>query len=160
MSGQSEPGSNGNEQVLRIPQSSSITGNIFENVGFFSNISPRAKHVLNTFKLRTLCACLYLFVVYILFVPVISTSIHRYVNYSNIQVLMMVTETETFNVDTINSPILIILFFFFFFPHTVGFSSIFTFIMKSTLCIYIGFYLLYNKVLISVCLFYRLCNKV
>ena len=29
----------------------------------------------------------------------ISTSIHRYVNCSDIQVLMMVTETETFNVD-------------------------------------------------------------
>ena len=46
-----------------------------------------------------LCARLYLFVVYFSFAPVISTSIHRYVNYSDIQVLMMVTETETFNVD-------------------------------------------------------------
>ena len=31
--------------------------------------------------------------------PVISESIHCYVNYSDIQVLMMITETETFNVD-------------------------------------------------------------
>ena len=44
-------------------------------------------------------ARLYLFVVYISFAPVILTSIPCYVNYSDIQVLMMVTETETFNVD-------------------------------------------------------------
>ena len=37
-----------------------------------SNIFPRAKQVLNTFDLRKLCAHLYLFVVYILFAPVIS----------------------------------------------------------------------------------------
>ena len=43
----------------------------------FSNIFPCAKHVLHTFKFRTLCARLYLFVVYILFALVISTSIHR-----------------------------------------------------------------------------------
>ena len=66
----------------------------------FSNIFPHAKHVLNTFKLRTLCARLYLFVVNILFAPVISTSIHRCVNnFPGIKVLMMVIETETFNVD-------------------------------------------------------------
>ena len=46
-----------------------------------------------------LCAHLYLFVVYFSFAPVISASIHRYVNYSDIQVLMMVTETEMFDVD-------------------------------------------------------------
>ena len=58
------------------------------------------KHVLNTFNLRTLCARLYLFIVYILFAPVISTSIHRCVNNSpDIKVLMKVIETETFNVD-------------------------------------------------------------
>ena len=38
---------------------------------------------------------MYLFVVYFSFIPVISASIHRYVNYFGIQVLMMVTETET-----------------------------------------------------------------
>ena len=37
--------------------------------------------------------------VYFSFAPVISASIHHYMNYSDIQVLMMVTETETFNVD-------------------------------------------------------------
>ena len=34
-------------------------------------------------------------VVYFLFDPIISASIHRYVNYFDIQVQMMVTETET-----------------------------------------------------------------
>ena len=38
---------------------------------------------------------MYLFVVYFLFAPVISENIHRYVNYFDIQVLMIVTETET-----------------------------------------------------------------
>ena len=74
----------------------------------FPNMFPRARHVLNTFKLWTLCARLHLFVVYFLFAPVVLASIHRYENYSDIQVLMMVTETETFNVDfkfIINSPI-------------------------------------------------------
>ena len=66
----------------------------------FSNIFLRAKHIFNTFKLRTLCVRLYLFIVYILFAPVISTSIHRCVNNSpDIKTLMKVIETKTFNVD-------------------------------------------------------------
>ena len=48
----------------------------------FLNIIPGAKHVLDTFKLRTLYVRLYLFVVYILFAPVILTSTHRCVNIS------------------------------------------------------------------------------
>ena len=66
----------------------------------FSNIIPRAKHVLNTFKLRTLYArFFFFFVVYILFAPVILTSIFRCVNSSHdIKVLMKVIKTETFNV--------------------------------------------------------------
>ena len=48
------------------------------------------------FELWTLYARLCIFSLYIsLFAPVISASIHRYVNYFVIQVLMMVTETET-----------------------------------------------------------------
>ena len=38
---------------------------------------------------------MYLFVEYFSFAPVILASIHRYVNYFDIQVLMMVTENET-----------------------------------------------------------------
>ena len=41
------------------------------------------------------CTFIYLFVVYFSFAPVISASIHRYVNYFDIKVLTMVTETET-----------------------------------------------------------------
>ena len=71
----------------------------FKKSSLFKYIFPRFKHVLNTFKLRTLFTRFYFFVVYISFVPVISTSTHRYVNFSDIKVLMMVTETETFNVN-------------------------------------------------------------
>ena len=49
-----------------------------------------------------MCLFMYLFAVYFLFNPVISASIQRYVYYFDIQVLMMVTETETFNVDFIS----------------------------------------------------------
>ena len=45
--------------------------------------------------MNTMCTFMYLFVVYISFAPVISASIHRYVNYFEIQLLMIVTETET-----------------------------------------------------------------
>ena len=41
-----------------------------------------------------MCTFVYLFIVYFSFAPVISASIHCYVNYSDIQVLMMVTEAE------------------------------------------------------------------
>ena len=44
--------------------------------------------------INAMCTFMYLFVVYFSFAPVISASIHRYVNYFDIQVLMMVTETE------------------------------------------------------------------
>ena len=70
----------------------------------FKNIIPCAKHVLNTFKLRTLICTLYLFVVYILFALVILTSIYRRVNNSHdIKVLMKVFKTETCN-DGFTSP--------------------------------------------------------
>ena len=45
-------------------------------------------------------SCLYLFIVYILFAPVILTSIYQCVNnFPDIKVLMMVIETKMFNVD-------------------------------------------------------------
>ena len=58
-------------------------------------------HVPNTFETplkyeRYEHVCIFSLYTF-LFAPVISTSIHRYVNYTDIQVLMMVTETETFN---------------------------------------------------------------
>ena len=45
--------------------------------------------------MNAMCTFMYLFVVYFSFDPGISASIHRYGNYFDIQVLMMVTETET-----------------------------------------------------------------
>ena len=42
-----------------------------------------------------MCTFMYLFVVYFSFAPVISANIHRYVNYFDIQVLMLLTKTET-----------------------------------------------------------------
>ena len=45
--------------------------------------------------MNAMCTFVYLFVVYFSFAPVISARIHPYVNYFDIQVLMMVTETET-----------------------------------------------------------------
>ena len=42
-----------------------------------------------------MCTCIYLFVVYFSFAPVISASILRYVNYCDIQIMLMLTETET-----------------------------------------------------------------
>ena len=45
--------------------------------------------------MNAMCTFMYLFVVYFSFAPVISASFHRYVNYFDIHVLMMVTETET-----------------------------------------------------------------
>ena len=45
--------------------------------------------------MNAMCMFIYLFVVYFLFAPIISASIHHYVNYFDIQVLMLVTETES-----------------------------------------------------------------
>ena len=45
--------------------------------------------------MKAMCTFMYLFVVYLSLAPVISASIHRYVNYFDVQVLMMVTESET-----------------------------------------------------------------
>ena len=45
--------------------------------------------------MNAMCTFVYLFVEYFSFAPVISASIHCYVNYFDIQVLMMYTETET-----------------------------------------------------------------
>ena len=44
--------------------------------------------------MNAMCTFVYLFVEYFSFAPVISASIHRYVNYYDIQVLMIVTETK------------------------------------------------------------------
>ena len=82
-------------------------GNIFENVGFPKKRDKTCRLLRNSQRqvsfhmytdlliMNAMCAFVYLFVVYFSFAPVISSSIHRYVNYFDIQVLTMVTETET-----------------------------------------------------------------
>ena len=64
-----------------------------------SNISKYAStyktRSYNFWTMNAMCTFMYLFVVYFSFAPVISASIHRYVNYFDIQVLRMVTDTET-----------------------------------------------------------------
>ena len=70
------------------------------------------------------------FVLYILFAPFISTSIHRCVNNSHdIKILMKIIETETFNVRFSSQWIHIMwIILFFYFLRTDGFRSTFTFI--------------------------------
>ena len=90
--------------------------------------------MLNTFKLLTLCAHLYLFVVCILFAPVISTRIHRCVNNSSdIKVLKKVIEIETFNVDFISQKIHLYGLF--------GFSAFLIYIYIYIIYIYIYIYI-------------------
>ena len=95
--------------------------NIFK---YFSTCQTRSN---DFWIMNAMCMFMYLFVVYFSFAPVISASIHRYVNYSDIQVLMMVTETETL-ASTLHLNKFTYLDYVFLLPYTVGFWSIFTFI--------------------------------
>ena len=61
----------------------------------FKYFSTCQTHSNDFWIMNTICMSMNLFVVYFSYVPVISASIHRYVNYFDIQILMMVTETET-----------------------------------------------------------------
>ena len=86
---------------------------------------------LNDFwTMNAMCTFVNLFVIYILFAPVISASIHRCVNYFDIQVLMMVTETETFNVDFASKCIHLFGLCFFQLPSYFDILSIFIFILS------------------------------
>ena len=108
-------------------------GNIFENVGFPKKRDKTCRLLRNTQRqvsfhmytdfwiMNTMCTFMYLFVVYFSFAPVISASIHRYVNYFDIQVLTMVTETETLT-STLHQNIFTNLdYVFFCYLHTVRF---------------------------------------
>ena len=61
----------------------------------FKYVSTCQTRSYNCWIMNAMYTFMYIFVVYFSFAPVISASIHRYVNYFDIQVLMMVTETET-----------------------------------------------------------------
>ena len=91
--------------------------NIFK---YFPTCQTRSN---DSWIMNAMCTFIYLFIVYFSFAPVISASIHHYVNYFDIQVLMMVTETETLT-STLHHNIFTYLdygFYFFCYLHTVGF---------------------------------------
>ena len=90
---------------------------------------PTCQTCFNDFWImNAMCTFIYLFVVYFSFAPVISASIHCYVNYFDIQVLMMVTETETL-ASTLHHNIFTYLdYVFFLLPSYCRTLSIFTFI--------------------------------
>ena len=74
--------------------------NVSDSVTIIRTLDIKIVHIAmdasNDFWImNAMCTFLYLFVVYFSFAPVISARIHRYVNYFYIQVLKMVTETET-----------------------------------------------------------------
>ena len=61
----------------------------------FKYVSTCQTRSYDFWMMNTMCMFKYLSVVYFSFAPVISASINCYVKYFDIQVLMMVTETET-----------------------------------------------------------------
>ena len=69
-----------------------------------------------------MCTFVYLFVVYFSFAPVILASIHCYGNYSDIQVLMMINETETLT-STLHHNIFTYLDYVFLLPSSVTIYS-------------------------------------
>ena len=72
-----------------------VLSNFFEKSNIFKYFSTCQTRSNDFWIMNTTGTFMYLFVVYFLFAPVISTSIHHYVNYLDIQVVMMVTETKT-----------------------------------------------------------------
>ena len=72
-----------------------VLSRFFEKSNIFKYFPTFQTHSNDFWIMNVRCTFLYLFVVYFSFAPVISANIHRYVNYFDIQVLMMVTETET-----------------------------------------------------------------
>ena len=60
----------------------------------FSNVSTRQTRSYDFWIVNAMCTFVNLFAVYFSFAPVISASIQPYENYFDIQVLMIVTETE------------------------------------------------------------------
>ena len=72
-----------------------VLSRFFGKSNIFKYFSTYQTHSYDFWIMNAMCTFIYLFVIYFSFAPVISASIHRYVNYFDIQVLMMVTETET-----------------------------------------------------------------
>ena len=93
---------------------------LFGKSNIFKYVSTYQTRSNDLWIMNAMCAFMYLFVVYFSFAPVISASIHRYGNYFDIQVLMMVTETETLT-STLHHNKFTYLDYFFCYLHTVGF---------------------------------------
>ena len=72
-----------------------VLSHFFVKSNIFKYVSPCQTRSNEFWIMNAMCTFVYVFVVYFSFAPVISANIHRYVNYFDIQVLMMVTETET-----------------------------------------------------------------
>ena len=72
-----------------------VLSRFFGKFNIFKYFSTCQTHSNDFWIMNAMCTFMYLFVVYFPFAPVNSASIHRYVNYFDIQVLVMVTETET-----------------------------------------------------------------
>ena len=72
-----------------------VLSRFFGKSNIFKYVSTCQTRSYDFWIINAMCTFIYLFVVYFSFALVISASTHRYVNYFDIQVLMMVTETET-----------------------------------------------------------------
>ena len=72
-----------------------VFSRFFGKSNIFKYVSTCQTRSNDFWIMNAMCKFMYLFVVYFSFAHVISASVHRYVNCSDIKVLMMVTETET-----------------------------------------------------------------
>ena len=77
-----------------FPNKREVLSRFFRKSNIFKYVSTCQTCSYDFWIMNAMCTFVYLFVVYFSFAPVISASIHRYVNYFDIQVLMMVTETQ------------------------------------------------------------------
>ena len=71
-----------------------VLSRFFGKSNIFKYVSTCQTRSYDFWIMNAMCTFVYLFVVYFSFAPVTSASIHCYVNYFHIQVLMMITETE------------------------------------------------------------------
>ena len=85
------------EKLLVIVYSSKneFFSHFFWKSNIFKYVSMCQTRSYDFWIMNIMCTFMYLFVVYFAFAPVISANIHHNVNYFDIQILKMVTETET-----------------------------------------------------------------
>ena len=78
-----------------FPNKREVLSRFFGRSNIFGCVSTCQTRSYDFWIMNAMCTFMYLFIVCFSFAPVISASIHRYVNHFDIQVLMMITETET-----------------------------------------------------------------